>query len=708
MEKEGPRLRVVGTSEQNFRRCLQHKLWGAQTDRFKDWKLGDLVAFDIDSKLAGLAEVTGERFESAVPVWQDGVYPHRVPLKFLNAARTEHRIAIDGGVRDALISAFPQFGPGKWGLGIRGQVLLPSAQSIAIINAIQSGPNDLEDILKNVDTPEEHGSRSEPAKNPDAVVPPAEPKPEIIFTKEDCELFSKYPTSRNWTEVSSKDQEHFTRLKNSLFSIASDLAQTFPGSVKMEPFASVKNPNGRSPRDLWCCIYPSSVSNKSVALQFALILSSRGAEICFCLGAGETQVKDQAQREQLAGELKAAKEGLKLLPPQLRAKVAASLTGKGWVFRDSWRKAPGSGEFPDLEEWIGHAVTPSGNCASISRYLTPSELESTGEDLINTLEIAAACFEPIFNDVYGASKGEKRSPQQTATVLESPPFTVQDALRDLFLAEEVFTELLLLLRGKKNVVLQGAPGVGKTFIARRLAFALLEQKAPERVDFVQFHQSYSYEDFIEGYRPYETGGFVLKPGRFYNFSCKAAGDPQHDYVFVIDEINRGNISKIFGELLMLIESDKRSADWSVPLTYSGTSFFVPPNLYIIGLMNTADRSIAMVDYALRRRFTFSTLTPQFDSPRFRAHLQKRGAADSLIDQIANKLGALNRQIAADKTNLGPGFCIGHSFFCLPEDQVADAAWYQRVIKTELSPLIKEYWSDDQDKADEVIGKLSLT
>ena len=157
---------------------------------------------------------------------------------------------------------------------------------------------------------------------------------------------------------------------------------------------------------------------------------------------------------------------------------------------------------------------------------------------------------------------------------------------------------------------------------------------------------------------------------------------------------------------MLIEPDKRSPAWNVQLAYSGDSFHVPPNLYLIGLMNTADRSLAMVDYALRRRFTFFTLEPQFSSTAFSEYLEARGASRDLVSAIAARCGAVNKAIADDTTNLGPGFCIGHSFFCPSGPQVKlDEAWYQRVIKTEVAPLLREYWFDKPKQAQEMINRL---
>lgn len=202
------------------------------------------------------------------------------------------------------------------------------------------------------------------------------------------------------------------------------------------------------------------------------------------------------------------------------------------------------------------------------------------------------------------------------------PYTQENFLNEVYMSEEDYTKLRLLLQNKKNIILQGAPGVGKTFSAKRLAYSMMGDIDESRIEFIQFHQNYSYEDFMMGYRPNEDGGFELKKGVFYNFCKRAQSNPDKDYYFIIDEINRGNLSKIFGELLMLIEKDYR--DTEIKLAYNGEMFCVPSNLYIIGMMNTADRSLAMIDYALRRRFSFYEMTPGFDTEGFKKYQESIG------------------------------------------------------------------------------------
>jgi 5-methylcytosine-specific restriction protein B len=301
---------------------------------------------------------------------------------------------------------------------------------------------------------------------------------------------------------------------------------------------------------------------------------------------------------------------------------------------------------------------------------------------------------------------ERESPGQptpdTSTATTTAPaveYSREKFLEEVFLTADDYDSLINQLIRKKNLILQGAPGVGKTFAAMRLAYSLIGEKNSERICFVQFHQSYGYEDFMMGYRP-DDSGFKLEDGVFYSFCNKAAADPDNDWFFIIDEINRGNISKIFGELLMLIEADKRGSDYVVKLQGADTPFFVPENVYIIGMMNTADRSIALIDYALRRRFAFFTLEPAFESESFQEYIESKNSEK--FGAVIELVSKLNDEIAKDPL-LGAGYKIGHSYFCT--DDPVDSKLLRDIIIYEIKPLLSEYWIDDTDKVQDWTVKL---
>ena len=299
-----------------------------------------------------------------------------------------------------------------------------------------------------------------------------------------------------------------------------------------------------------------------------------------------------------------------------------------------------------------------------------------------------------------AKKEELRQELEEEEILEEewPDYTKEDFLKEVFLDEKDYDLLRGVLLDRKNVILQGAPGVGKTFMAKRLAYSIMGMKDSSRVKMVQFHQSYTYEDFIVGFRPSETG-FKLKYGPFYNF-CKKAEKSRLPHFFIIDEINRGNLSKIFGELLMLIENDKRGE--KLNLLYTEEEFSVPDNVYIIGMMNTADRSLAIIDYALRRRFAFFDVRPAFDSPLFEEMV--RPYKESALPRLLSYVKALNKDIREDDS-LGQGFEIGHSYFCVDENTDVNSRWIKSTIEYSIIPLLKEYWFDDPDRVDDWSEKL---
>lgn len=316
------------------------------------------------------------------------------------------------------------------------------------------------------------------------------------------------------------------------------------------------------------------------------------------------------------------------------------------------------------------------------------EWEHPGQAVMKTLTNISAYPDYVQKQLalFAEDTSEEVSEQKE---IKYPLYSKDDFLNEVYMDEDTYNTLTELLEAKYNVILQGAPGVGKTFAAKRLAYSIMGQKDTSRVAMVQFHQSYSYEDFIQGYRP-SKDGFELENGTFYKFCKEAEEDNERPYFFIIDEINRGNLSKILGELMMLIEKDKRGE--KIKLLYSNEWFTVPQNVRIIGMMNTADRSLALMDYALRRRFAFFDFAPAFSSEGFKNYLAEKNSQK--LESLITAVESLNNTISSDES-LGDGFRIGHSYFCT-DGEITDE-WLKSVVEYEVIPLIKEYWFDEPTK-----------
>lgn len=348
-----------------------------------------------------------------------------------------------------------------------------------------------------------------------------------------------------------------------------------------------------------------------------------------------------------------------------------------------------------------HNDLPTG-----SQYL---EICDSIADSLKTGSSRQRTFYELSHEAFLSSEAENQrlkqeaneTPIQTAVVTadddsdDTPndfqPYSTDDFLAEVYLDTQEYEDLRGILGWKKNIILQGPPGVGKTFAAKRLAYSMMGTRDSSRVELVQFHQSYSYEDFVMGYKP-DGSGFVLNDGVFKRFCDLARTDSNNEYYFIIDEINRGNLSQIFGELLVLLEADKRGKP--ATLAYTDEPFSVPGNLYVIGMMNTADRSLALIDYALRRRFSFFEMKPAFASEGFQQY--QSSLENENFNTVVRTIAELNHDIAGDPA-LGKGFCIGHSYLCgTSKDKIKDE-WLRAVLRYDIIPLLEEYWFDEPEK-----------
>jgi 5-methylcytosine-specific restriction protein B len=297
------------------------------------------------------------------------------------------------------------------------------------------------------------------------------------------------------------------------------------------------------------------------------------------------------------------------------------------------------------------------------------------------------------------------------------PYGISNIVADgCFQPPERLEAILQRWHDKKNLILQGPPGTGKTWLARRLAKALIGHDAQEpQLRSVQFHPNLSYEDFVRGWRPtgsvQGSGTLTLHDGVFLQMVSAALAAPAQRHVLVIEEINRGNPAQIFGELLTLLEAGKRTPRDAMQLGYPDADgvhrpVHVPENLFVIGTMNTADRSLALVDLAFRRRFAFIDLEPSLGEPWRTYVVDKRQMEPGAAREIEQRLERLNATISTD-SRLGKAFRIGYSYVTPHQslDGRSTRDWFAEVVASELKPLLQEYWFDAPEQAAREVERL---
>lgn len=365
-------------------------------------------------------------------------------------------------------------------------------------------------------------------------------------------------------------------------------------------------------------------------------------------------------------------------------------------------------KMPDLTAELALQATISGDAFISNTQRISEELSQREDPPVTPFELSLQAW--LMEEVDGS---DILADDRTELIAKDDTYTTDSIIEaGSFISQPELDNYVEVLKNKKNIILQGPPGTGKTWLAKRLGWVLSGERTDERVTVMQFHPSTSYEDFVRGMRPSSDGRLELLDGPFLQFCEKARSEPEKNYVMVLEEINRGNPAQIFGELLTLLEKTKRNPFSAMRLAYAHSDderFFIPENVFVIGTMNVADRSLALVDMALRRRFAFIDLEPQINET-WLEFVTGKGYDRDMMERMGIAVHALNGVIEKDP-NLGRQFKIGHSYL-VPSSSCGDnptehtRTWLTNVIETELRPLVDEYWFDQPQQMQDEINKLS--
>lgn len=508
--------------------------------------------------------------------------------------------------------------------------------------------------------------------------------------------------------MSPADKAHFKDIRERLKQLATWLAISADIAIPLRAEASSYSQNGWSQTDLWSCAYPAIAINKSYALQVAFILSARGAEICFCLGAGQSQLSDPVKKQNAEADLTRLKEALRTTPPNLRRRLNGR-AAPDWQYRARWREAPDTEDFATLGKWLAHAASQEGNGASISRNLTIDQLEERGPNIGFQLLNMADAYAPLLTYAYGEggataapkSAAARRPSRVRATTRKPKRQTLDELAASLYLDPSFLAEIVTMLKDKRQVIFYGPPGTGKTYVAQQLIKWL--SPTEQQRETVQFHPNYAYEDFVLGFRPSLTARkeliYELQRGPLIRLAERASARPQQQHVLLIDEINRGNLPRIFGELLYLLEY----RDERISLMYAPTGkrvaagdpidaqgrFALPGNLWLIGTMNTADRSIGLIDAALRRRFHFVPFFPDEGSLQGLLSRWLQATQATEMEILASWVSRLNEMLA---DRFGRHLQVGHSYFMRPKLDLTDV---RRVWAADIMPFLEDQLFDQE-------------
>ena len=617
-------------------------VWAAQIRRFlQDVRIGDgVLTFDPEATEYLLGLIDSE------PYWVEGA-----PLGRRRKVAWTHRIP-----KERLFEA--------------------TTSSLGAIQTFFKVPEDAaSDVHRHV-TPLEGGTASTDA-----------PVDGIRLTFADFDVLARHQQSTPWREIPDSDRSAIGQLRQTLLDSARFLKSTLTCAVPLQAFASHPNPSGRNALYYWSCVYPADVPKKAFGFQLFVIIKPESVEFGFGAGAGKAEMKDLEAHAALERVFEAAQQRLdRLRDSEWMRELGAAASRAGYQFRSRWlREVDDSQQFGTIQQWIDHAKGPDGGGAAISRFWSRQEALELGDQFAQSLATELQLFVPILEGIYAAIN-ETPAPVDPRPAISRPQLTLEWLMSQTLWQRDRLEEVIESLRGRSpQVALAGPPGTGKTWVAQLIA-RYLTQDRPDAIRTVQFHPSYAYEEFMEGLRPVSGAGgisFERCDGVVLSVvdSMKGNASPT---IILIDEMNRANLPKVFGELMYLFEYRGHPID----LAYS-RGFQLPPDLWFIGTMNTADRSIRSIDIALRRRFDIFECPPD---PDVLTRFYESGPPNEVADLIEG-FEKLNRALT---TTLDRHHTIGHAFFMNNDGMTRNRLL--KVWRHKIGPLIEEYLFDQPDVA----------